>query len=604
MTTIIEVETGDGSTYLFNRDALKKILSTSYAEETRSSKAASKDAELELVWAAYHAAVNMTHAELAGWSDGPCSHMAGVSRTPVERNLHLLSTPKEEWGDAEVESARRTINFVSRMRGVDAGEPASAECQMSKRTIALRNWGHDTSKATKSAGVISQISNREISAAVKSDEERTVFGLVLEPNDGEDGAPLNPDTQGEIYSRQVIRDAAHSWMLNHRMFDVQHEVYLGEHQAKVVESYLAPVDFDLPLPDGSERRVYQGTWLMVVKILDDKLWKAIKAGSITGFSMNGFVAREKVKVRKTKADAATGPAEVLCFYHRDQDGAMSAAVVLHHLAGKPVDLVSVQYGEPFPFELLAGRKTVYVLDFMPQPFGETECLAEMCDALGVKLVLIDHHAQHIRELRGSPLAGKISGLQESAELTEPTEPSWLQAGCDLAWRFLCNDEPKPVIVRLVGRWDVWDHADPLVRPVAFALESVGFNPAKYLEYFDRSNKWIAAALGGPGTAIYEWVRAQNQARLKAAFPVTLAGHRCLAVNSGARGSMLFEGMGELGITGYDAGVVFRRVPGHWTVSVYPLRDGLDAGEICAQFGGGGHRGSGGFEVQELPFDLP
>ena len=342
--------------------------------------------------------------------------------------------------------------------------------------------------------------------------------------------------------------------------------------------------------------------MMVVKILDPKLWESIKAGKITGFSMNGFVARETVKVRRQKA---AGPAPSLCLYHRDQDGAMSAAIVLHSLSPEPIDLVSVQHGESFPFEQLAGRKRVFVVDFMPQPFCELECLAEMCDAMGIVLTVVDHHAEAIRKLNDSSLAGKISGVQESAELDGPVDTSKLRAACDLTWKLLFPDQVEPEIVRLVGRWDVWDHADELVRPVAYALEALGPDPVKYEAMFPDTREAIAVGLGEEGRPIVAWLERQSEARMRdLAFPVKLGGLNCLAVNTDTRGSIQFECLGKLGIAGYQAGLTFARSQKGWSVGLYALAEGIDIGAICSEYGGGGHHGAGGFQVADLPFDLP
>ncbi len=36
--------------------------------------------------------------------------------------------------------------------------------------------------------------------------------------------------------------------------------------------------------------VKAGTWLMTVRIVDDKLWRKIKSGEITGFSIGGVAS--------------------------------------------------------------------------------------------------------------------------------------------------------------------------------------------------------------------------------------------------------------------------------------------------------------------------
>lgn len=57
-------------------------------------------------------------------------------------------------------------------------------------------------------------------------------------------------------------------------------------RVKILESYLAPTSFAL---DGAQIR--KGTWLLAVRVLDDKLWTQIKNGELTGLSMGGSAAR-------------------------------------------------------------------------------------------------------------------------------------------------------------------------------------------------------------------------------------------------------------------------------------------------------------------------
>jgi hypothetical protein len=43
------------------------------------------------------------------------------------------------------------------------------------------------------------------------------------------------------------------------------------------------------------QHVKKGTWLLMYKILDAKLWKKIRKGELTGFSMGGFGRRIKLR---------------------------------------------------------------------------------------------------------------------------------------------------------------------------------------------------------------------------------------------------------------------------------------------------------------------
>ena len=86
--------------------------------------------------------VNMTLNQFKDWSRTECSRRASVDRKPIERVMHLLSTPKSEWGLKEFDEAGKVVSFIARMKGNAAGPPVPG-CGMSKKTISLLNWGYD-----------------------------------------------------------------------------------------------------------------------------------------------------------------------------------------------------------------------------------------------------------------------------------------------------------------------------------------------------------------------------------------------------------------------------------------------------------------------------
>lgn len=96
----------------------------------------------------YHETVNMGAAELREWSQTEWSKQASVNRTPIDRNLRLLETPREDWTLAHAASALRTVGFVSRMRGMPKGAPLKIDGREgpSKRDISLKNWAFDPRK--------------------------------------------------------------------------------------------------------------------------------------------------------------------------------------------------------------------------------------------------------------------------------------------------------------------------------------------------------------------------------------------------------------------------------------------------------------------------
>lgn len=105
--------------------------------------------EIALRYDDYMSAVNMTFSELQAWAETECSTLASLDRSPIERNLELLSTNKDEWTNKHFEWAGKTIAFINRMRENTAGDLLTDsngnECG-SKRTISLKNWAYDPNK--------------------------------------------------------------------------------------------------------------------------------------------------------------------------------------------------------------------------------------------------------------------------------------------------------------------------------------------------------------------------------------------------------------------------------------------------------------------------
>lgn len=122
-------------------------------------------------------------------------------------------------------------------------------------------------------------------------EERTVLAPVLEPNDGKGGAPLAPDKQEEIYSAETIRKTAHYWMENGGVVGLMHRFDVSKETA-ILETYIAPIDF--AFENGKTKyKVRKGTWLLLMKILDDDMWKKIKDGKLGAYSVGGSALKRK-----------------------------------------------------------------------------------------------------------------------------------------------------------------------------------------------------------------------------------------------------------------------------------------------------------------------
>lgn len=107
------------------------------------------------------------------------------------------------------------------------------------------------------------------------DEKRLLYGLAMEPDE--------TDSHGEYTKREEIEAAAHGFMQS-RVVGLQHQ---REAPAEIVESYIAQSDMVL-----GGQHVKAGSWLVVMKILEDELWKTVKQGAFGGISIGGWARRE------------------------------------------------------------------------------------------------------------------------------------------------------------------------------------------------------------------------------------------------------------------------------------------------------------------------
>lgn len=111
---------------------------------------------------------------------------------------------------------------------------------------------------------------------IKADEKQIITGIVLEPE--------TVDAQNDIISAEVIEEAAHKFVAKYNKLSqmgLQHKVF-GTLGIDLVESWIAPSVVTI-----GKTKVKKGTWIISVKIINEKLWASIKAGKITGFSIGG-----------------------------------------------------------------------------------------------------------------------------------------------------------------------------------------------------------------------------------------------------------------------------------------------------------------------------
>jgi len=313
------------------------------------------------------------------------------------------------------------------------------------------------------------------------------------------------------------------------------------------------------------------------------------------------------------------------FYHNDPDGWCSAAIVRKYLLEcNPItamgDFHECRYGMEFPWDAIAAGDTVYMVDFSLKQ-QELVRLKNSCR----EFVFIDHHQ---------------TALEEVAELAWDS-PGILAVGkgaCELTWEYMFPDKPMPRAVHLISMYDVWKlKEEPYALPFQYGIKTVkriadpGHETwADLLEAGKCRNgccNTLVTALLKRGWAIKLYQDECNaQICARAAFETELdvteswrslqvgtreSGQRidrvykAIACTSPMCNSMLFDSVWDP--EKHDIMLSFYwDSRGHWTVSVYSTKEGVDcaaiAKSIAASYGnggGGGHKGAAGAQVKTI-----
>lgn len=299
--------------------------------------------------------------------------------------------------------------------------------------------------------------------------------------------------------------------------------------------------------------------------------------------------------RKSK-EIYIGEKVMKCFYHKpDLDGHCSGAIVKREYPS--CEMIPLDYDDEFPWDTIEKNELVIMVDFGLQPFSDMIKLNNLAD-----LIWIDHHATALdnHEKSGEPIDG-IRRLDS--------------AGCELTWEYFNPSEQIPRSVYYLGRYDIWKHEeDPYILLFQYGMQqfkdtspesdvwtSLLPNSNSFKNYVNGNiDKELVSKITEDGKIIQKYQEAINDKSVKAlAFDVTFEGLRGIAANIGRSSSLYFESLWDE--DKYDIMIPFCRKNGTWTVSLYTTKENINVGEIAKKYGGGGHKGAAGFQIQKLPF---
>jgi len=114
----------------------------------------------------------------------------------------------------------------------------------------------------------------------KTEKQRIVYAAVLVPGEPD----LDADKGEKILTEEEVEQVAHKWMEEYGNIDYMHGL---NNVAKPVESFILPMDYEVEAY-GEKINLPKGTWVLAAKVVNDKAWKEVEEGKLTGFSIMGI----------------------------------------------------------------------------------------------------------------------------------------------------------------------------------------------------------------------------------------------------------------------------------------------------------------------------
>ncbi len=310
---------------------------------------------------------------------------------------------------------------------------------------------------------------------------------------------------------------------------------------------------------------------------------------------------------------------ITVLYHADCPDGFGAAYAAWRRFGDAATYRTMHHGQPWEMAEIAGHEA-YILDFSFPP----EVLEAMA-GMARSVVQIDHHAS-ARQPWGERLMKAADGGES---YRHPTLPLTLlfdleKSGARLAWEHFHPEQPLPLILRHVEDMDMWRFALPGTRAVGRALRLLDFDFAVWDDLVHRTPnpdapRYKAFVAEGETIERFFQTEVSRLAQSRLVMPVRLRGEPIdplqalrhglptvvdgdrawravdgLAINASVLfasevGNRLAENSGTFGlIWQFDA-------DGEVKASLRS-KGNINAAEVAANYGGGGHPNAAGFRM--------
>lgn len=289
----------------------------------------------------------------------------------------------------------------------------------------------------------------------------------------------------------------------------------------------------------------------------------------------------------------SGKRHLVLYHGSDLDGVFSAAIITKKYGPDSVKCVPVNYGMEFPFnEIEEETQSVWVVDF------SFDDMVWLKDTLSTKykatLIWCDHHESALKKNANANVFN-IWGLRTVGK-----------AGCELTYEYIYNKE-APVFIQYLSTYDVWNKErmnwDDVMYVQYGTRYYVGLSVERAVKLLDAVGEgdMSIGTLAHTGEVILTWTDQINEGYVKcSAFEGTICGVKAVFMNTNVFNSNAFKSYeGE-----YEVMVPFRyEKNGLIRFSIYAdHNDKVNCAEMAERFGGGGHAGAAGFQLDSQKQD--
>lgn len=281
---------------------------------------------------------------------------------------------------------------------------------------------------------------------------------------------------------------------------------------------------------------------------------------------------------------------ILCIHHNDHDGRSSGAIIKD--VYPDCVMYEMNHYDPIPWALIKECDTLFMVDFS-LPIEKMIHISKL-----VEFIWIDHHISIIKE------ALKHNFNPEGIRYIG-------KAGCRLTWEYFYGSKPLPIIIENIAKYDIFDFKfdkdnrfpDALVYEYGMRNQNTELDNWSMWSKVLRNDPSFVKHIYDEGYIIWNYQQLKNAKYIKySAFFTKFKGYKCLAVNYGGEGSLLFDAIWDE--DKYDIMLTFdflcnAKSKSNFEIScsLYTTHDKIDVSTIAKMFGGGGHEQAAGFSMK-------